>query len=141
MAAKQDHKDIGIKVKLPKGTCEDANCAFHGNVKVRGKSFVGTVVKSLMQKTAVVTWERRRYVPKYERYEKTNTKIKVHNPGCIAAEKGDKVRIIETRPLSKTKHFVIIEKMGTDLVFHQKEDAKDEIEKTKKKEEKPEEKE
>jgi small subunit ribosomal protein S17 len=122
------NKNIGIEVTAPKGKCEDANCAFHGTVKVRGKSFVGTIVKSLMQKTAVVSWERRRYVPKYERYEKVRTRIKVHNPGCISAEKGDKVKIMETRPLSKTKHFIIIEKLGEDFAFQQKEERQEDEE-------------
>ena len=134
--AKQTHKDIGIKVAPPLKGCDDSNCPFHGNLKVRGKTFTGTVVKSLMQKTAVVTWERKRFVPKYERYERIMTKIKVHNPVCISAEKGEKVRIAETRPLSKTKHFVIIEKVGEDFAYKHKEESKDEIEKTKSKEEK-----
>ena len=33
----------------------------------------------------------------------------VHNPTCIGAGVGDRVKIMECRPLSKTKHFCIIE--------------------------------
>ncbi len=127
---KQDHKDIGIKVAPPGKVCTDPNCPFHGTLKIRGKTFVATVVKSLMQKTAVVTWERRRFVQKFERYEKVRTKIKVHNPPCISAEKGETVKIAETRPISKTKHFTIIEKVGEDFAYKQKEESKDEIKKT-----------
>lgn len=130
---KQNHKNIGVKVTPPKKTCNDKNCPFHGEIKLRGKSFVGTIVKAAMQKTAVVIWTKKRYVPKYERNENARIKIKVHNPPCIAAEKGDKVRIRETRPLSKTKNFVIIEKMGEDFIYKQKEESKDNLVKEKEK--------
>jgi len=133
MASRQDHRNIGIKVTPPAATCKDKNCAFHGEIKVRGKTFEATVVKTLMQKTAVVTWERKRFVPKFERYEKAMTKLKVHNPTCINAVKGEKVMIAETRPLSKTKHFVIIQKVGQDFAFQQKEESKDEAAQKKKK--------
>ncbi|MCF7866552.1 30S ribosomal protein S17, partial [Candidatus Woesearchaeota archaeon] len=55
-----------------------------------------------------VEWERRKYIPKYERYEKRRTKVKAHNPEEIDAKVGDKVIIAETRPISKTKNFVVI---------------------------------
>jgi len=128
---KKNHKNIGIKVNAPEKTCTDKNCPFHGEIKLRGKSFVGTVTRAAMQKTAVIEWEIRRFVPKFERYEKAKTKIKVHNPTCISAEKGEKVRIAETRSLSKTKNFVIIEKIGEDFEYKQKEESKDDIEKKK----------
>jgi small subunit ribosomal protein S17 len=79
------------------------------NISVRGKSFVGTVVSSKMHRTVVVEWERRVLIPKYERYEKRKSKVKAHNPDTINAQEGDIVRIQETRPLSKTKHFVVLE--------------------------------
>lgn len=107
---KEETKNIGIEVVAPKDKCDDKNCPFHGTLGVRGKTFVGTVVKSEMRKTAIVEWQRTRMVPKYERYEKRKTKIKVHNPPCINAQAGDIVKIMETRPLSKTKNFVIVEK-------------------------------
>jgi small subunit ribosomal protein S17 len=37
------------------------------------------------------------------------TRVKAHNPESIDAKEGDTVRIAETRPLSKTKNFVVIE--------------------------------
>lgn len=103
-------KDIGIEVVPPAEKCDDKNCPFHGTLGVRGKIFTGTVVRSKMRKTAIIEWERVRAVPKYERYEKRKTRIKVHNPPCINAKEGDIVKVMETRPLSKTKNFVIIEK-------------------------------
>jgi small subunit ribosomal protein S17 len=103
-------KDIGIGVKPPKKGCEDPNCPFHGKLKVRGKLFEATVLRSRMQKTATVEWTRLRKVPKYERSEKARSRVKAHNPPCIKAGEGDTVTIAETRPLSKTKHFVIVSK-------------------------------
>lgn len=94
--------------------CNDKKCPFHGNVKVRGQSFTGRVISTKMQKTAVVERIYLHYIPKYERYEKRRTKLSVHNPSCVNAHIGDMVRIMECRPLSKTKHFVIIEKIKGD---------------------------
>ena len=80
----------------------------------RGREFVGTVISARMQKTVTVEWERRKYIQKYERYLKARTRIKAHNPSTLAAEEGDVVRIRECRPLSKTKSFVVVEKLGKD---------------------------
>lgn len=105
-------KNPGFGAIAPSESCNDTKCPFHGDLKIRGRTFTGTVTKSRSQKTATVSWERMYYIPKYERYEKRRTKIQVHNPPCINAEEGDIVNITECRPLSKTKHFVIIKKMG-----------------------------
>ena len=39
-----------------------------------------------------------------------NSRITAHNPPCLDAQRGDKVKIAECRPLSKTKNFVVVEK-------------------------------
>ena len=101
----------------------------------RGRQFVGTVLGAKMQKTATVEWERRRYVPKYERYETRRSRVKAHNPDEIAAEHGDRVVIAECRPLSKTKKFIIIEKLGKNVELLEKEQSADVIERGKKEEE------
>ena len=101
------NKEAGIKSE-----CSDKNCPFHGHVKLRGRSFVGLVVSDKMIKTVVVAWTRRLFVKKFERYEKKRSKINAHNPECINAKKGDLVKITETRPLSKTKTFVVTELIG-----------------------------
>jgi small subunit ribosomal protein S17 len=80
-------------------------------IGTRGRTFVGTVIAANMTKTATIEWGRRRFIPKFERYEKRRTKIKAHNPDSIGAVAGDKVRIEECRPLSKTKKFIIVEKL------------------------------
>ena len=93
----------------PKEKCEgDLNCPFHGSLKIRGRTFTGTVIKRNPHKTVTVEWPRTSYIQKYERYEKKRTRIKAHNPLCINAVIGDKVTIVETRPISKTKNFVIV---------------------------------
>ena len=104
-------KNIGIEVEAPKESCVDAHCPFHGEIKVRGRIFTGMVIKTDTHKSATVQWTRRHYLPKYERYELRRSKIRVHNPDCMKAMTGDKVKIAECRPISKTKHFVIIEKV------------------------------
>lgn len=119
-------KNIGLNVKKPKGKCEDSNCPFHGNLKCRGRTFTGTIISEKMQKSATVEWKRQSYIRKYERYEKKRSKVKAHNPTCIDAKQGDVVKIMECRPLSKTKNFVIIEVMGKEKGFEQRMEAKEE---------------
>jgi len=92
--------------------CDDVKCALHGTVEVRGRTFIGTVVSDKMQKTVTVGWPRLFYIPKFERYEKRRSKVKAHNPPCIAAKTGDTVKIAECRPIAKTVSFVIIEKLS-----------------------------
>jgi len=103
-------KQIGIDVPRPSGTCQDSKCPFHGSLKLHGRVFTGMVLATRSAKTATVGWERRYALPKYERYERRYTKLHAHNPSCINAQEGDLVTIAETRPLSKTKHFVVIQK-------------------------------
>ncbi|KAA0000575.1 MAG: 30S ribosomal protein S17 [Thermoplasmata archaeon] len=101
---------IGIDVEEPKEKCNDENCPWHGHLKVRGIILEGKVVSTAMQSTVVVERERLHYVPKYERYEKRTSRYKAHLPPCIEVKKGDEVVIMECRPLSKTKHFVVVAK-------------------------------
>ena len=101
-------KDETAKVE-PKVKCTDKACPFHGSTKLHGRTFKGLVISAKAPKTVTVVRERRYYLRKYERYEKRRTKLLVHNPGCINAKPGDEVIIKETRPLSKTKHFVVVE--------------------------------
>ena len=51
------------------------------------------------------------------------TKLHVHNPPCLNADIGEIVRVIETRPISKTKKFVVIKKIGDDLRYREKTEA------------------
>ena len=108
---KKTQKNIGLDgVTTPPASCTDRHCVFHGHNTIHGNHFNGTVLKSSAQRTAAVGWDRLFYIPKFERYEKRRTKIQVHNPPCIDAKIGDKVLIVECKPISKTKTFVIVQK-------------------------------
>jgi len=135
-------KNIGLKTRKPGKDCKDNNCPFHGSLKCRGRSFEGTIVSSRMQKTVNVEWERRNYLRKYERYEKRRSRVKAHNPTCINAVEGDIVKIMECRPLSKTKNFVIVEVLGREKGFEQRMEAEEEskVKKEEKKFEEPDDK-
>ncbi|MDP6627344.1 MAG: 30S ribosomal protein S17 [Methanopyri archaeon] len=92
--------------------CNDPRCPQHGTLSTRGSTHVGTVVSDKMHGTVIVHWGFNRYYPKFERFTKRSTRVAAHNPPCIGAKKGDVVRIAECRPLSKSKYFVVIEKLG-----------------------------
>lgn len=110
MVQTKQNKGIGIVITNPPSKeCNDKHCVFHGDLKIRGRQFTGFVKKAAAQKTAVVQWDRLFELPKFERFEKRRTIIKVHNPECVNAKVGDKVSLVECRPISKTKHFVIVE--------------------------------
>ena len=95
-------------------TCTDARCAAHHHLSIRGRRFTGVVLAAKAQKTATIEWTRRRYIPKFERYEVAQTRVHAHNPACIGAKPGDLVEIAESRRLSKTKSFVITKKLGVE---------------------------
>ena len=74
----------------------------------RRKIRVGTVVSQKMEKTAVVAVDSYRTHPLYKKILRRVKKLKVHDPNNECGL-GDKVRIIETRPLSKTKRWRLLE--------------------------------
>ena len=78
---------------------------------VRGRELVGTVIKTGAPKTVTMEFPRLMYLPKYERYEKRRSRIKVHIPDGIVVKEGDKIKAVETRPISKTKNFILVEVM------------------------------
>jgi small subunit ribosomal protein S17 len=102
-------RDIGIKANPPKMTCEDPKCPWHGTLPVRGQVVDGKVVSAKAQRTATIEKEYLHMIPKYERYERRRSRIVAYKPDCIDVKNGDFVRIAECRPLSKTKHFVVVE--------------------------------
>jgi small subunit ribosomal protein S17 len=109
---KQNARNIGIEVEKPKKACEDDKCPFHGTLPVRGKTFVGRVMTDKGAKTVIVRWEYSRYNAKYQVYERRHSKVAAYNPECIGAKRDDIVKIAECRPLSKTKKFVVIERVN-----------------------------
>jgi small subunit ribosomal protein S17 len=72
------------------------------------KEKIGVVVSDKMEKSIVVMVERRLMHPKYGKYVKRSSKFTAHdeNNDCHT---GDKVRIAETRPLSKNKCWRLVE--------------------------------
>ncbi|WP_117594703.1 30S ribosomal protein S17 [Haloprofundus halophilus] len=104
---------IGLNVPEPEESCSDANCPFHGSLAVRGQTLEGTVASTDMDKTVIVEREYDVRVPKYDRYMKRRSRVPAHAPPCVELEEGDTVRIAETRPLSKTKSHVVVEKIAS----------------------------
>jgi len=103
-------RNIGIEgLEPPKKECNDKKCPWHGNVKVRGRIFEGRIVSIRPQRTAIIEMEYFHYLPKYERYERRHSKLYAHLPPCIDASIGEIAVIGETRKLSKTKSFVVLQ--------------------------------
>ncbi len=103
---------VGMGIKPPKERCSDSKCPFHGTLSVRGRTFEGVVVSDKMSRAVTIEMERMHVIPKYERYERRTSKLHAHNPPCITARTGDRVKIMECRRLSKTKSFVVVQKLG-----------------------------
>ena len=72
------------------------------------KVYVGEVVSDKMDKTIVVEISTLRQHSKYRKRIKKSTKLTAHDENNKAKE-GDLVRVMETRPLSKTKRFRLVD--------------------------------
>ena len=72
------------------------------------KTRIGVVVSDKMDKTIVVATNRRVRHPLYGKYIKRTSKFKAHDEENICGI-GDTVRVMETRPLSKDKHWRLVE--------------------------------
>jgi len=79
------------------------------SLKVRGAVFEGKVVSAKADKTVTVERKLVTFVKKFERYKKKRSRIRAHNPPEINAKEGDTVRIGETRKISKSKAFTVME--------------------------------
>jgi small subunit ribosomal protein S17 len=75
---------------------------------VSKKVYTGTVVSNKMDKTVVVAVKRLFQHPVYKKTVKRVTKFKAHDEKD-KCQIGDIVKIIETKPLSKEKRWVVIE--------------------------------
>ena len=73
----------------------------------KGKILSGVVVSDKMKDTVVVFVERYEKHPKYDKFVKSKKKFKAHDAGNTK-KIGDKVSIVETKPISKDKHFMIV---------------------------------
>lgn len=75
-----------------------------------GRMIKGTVVSDKMAKTIVVEITRLRKHPKYKKYHKVSHRYKVHDPEQ-KFHVGDRVLFKETRPISKDKRWVAVQKI------------------------------
>lgn len=71
------------------------------------KTFQGKVISTKMDKTAIVSVQRFIKHEKYKKYLKISKKFKAHDEDNSAVV-GTEVTIVETRPMSKDKHFKIL---------------------------------
>jgi small subunit ribosomal protein S17 len=74
------------------------------------KTLIGKVVSTKMTKTVVVMVERKFRHAVYHKVIIRHKKYKVHNEK-LDLKLGDTVKIEETKPISKDKHFMVIEKL------------------------------
>ena len=77
-------------------------------VKSGKKEFVGIVKSDKMTKTIVVAIETLKLHPLYKKYVKRVKKVKAHDEKNDA-KIGDRVRVVECRPLSREKHWKLVE--------------------------------
>ncbi len=68
------------------------------------KHVEGVVKSALMEKTISVVVERRMKHPKYGKYLKKRSVFKAHDENN-EAKRGDRVELVSTRPMSKSKHW------------------------------------
>ena len=80
-------------------------------MKGNRKTLTGQVVSNKMDKTIVVKVETLRQHPRYKKYTKHSKKYKAHDEDNTCGI-GDKVRIVETRPISKEKRWQVMEILG-----------------------------
>ena len=82
-------------------------------MKERGmrRTLVGQVVSNAMDKTVVVRVERLVQNPQYKKYVRRYSKFLAHDE-ANACEVGDRVQIIEHRPISKRKRWMVQETLS-----------------------------
>jgi small subunit ribosomal protein S17 len=77
------------------------------------KKLVGTVVNNQTDKTALVLVERLTKHRTYNKYVRKRKKYMAHDPQNMC-QVGDKVRIIESRPLSKRKRWHVVARINSE---------------------------
>ena len=78
---------------------------------VRGRQLIGVVVSDKMKKTVVVAVSRLHQHSKYKKYYKVTRKFKAHDESNLY-HTGDKIMIRETKPISKDKRWVVVDKIN-----------------------------
>ena len=75
------------------------------------RTLVGDVISDKMDKTVVVVVRTRRQHTRYKKYIEHSKKFKAHDEGNDC-KIGDRVKLVETRPLSKEKRWRVLEKLA-----------------------------
>src|SRR5712671_2397045 len=91
----------------PTGTASAVNAAKSARARGNRVQKVGIVSSDKMQKTVVVRVDRLVLHRKYRRYVRRTSKFMAHDE--LGSTTGDRVRIVETRPLSARKRWRVVE--------------------------------
>ena len=83
------------------------------------KTRIGVVVSNKMNKTVTIAIERRVPHPIYKKYFKKTTKLMVHDEKQECGI-GDKIKVMETRPLSKNKRWRLVEIVEKECYYLKK---------------------
>ncbi|MFX1389879.1 MAG: 30S ribosomal protein S17 [Promethearchaeota archaeon] len=114
-------RNIGIPgvnpPKIKAEECKDQSCPFHGTTRIRGKITQGIIVSKKSRNTVIIRRDYVQFVKKYQRYERRNTRLACHLPDCLShdLQVGDLVRVGESRKISKTKAFIVLEKISSGV--------------------------
>ncbi|MBN1802937.1 MAG: 30S ribosomal protein S17 [Candidatus Lokiarchaeota archaeon] len=103
----------GVNPPKSKEDCMDKYCPFHGSTKIRGKITKGVIVNKKARNSVIIRQDYVKFVKKYQRYERRNSRLACHLPECLRQEMqvGDLVIVGESRKISKTKAFVVLDKI------------------------------
>lgn len=101
----ENQENITAEANAPEANAPEAPQA--GESRSNRSQKVGTVASDKMTKTVVVRVDRLVRHRKYRRYVRRTSKFMAHDE--LGATVGDKVRIVETRPLSARKRWRVVE--------------------------------
>jgi small subunit ribosomal protein S17 len=108
-------RNIGVPGVTPPTAkeCNDLSCPFHGNTRIRGKITQGVVVSKKSTKTVIIRQDYVQFDKKFQRYERRNSRMACHLPECLrnVIQIGDLVIVGESRKISKTKAFIVLDKV------------------------------
>lgn len=114
-------RNIGIPGVVPPKVkteeCKDESCPYHGNTRIRGKITKGIIVSKKSKNTVIIRRDYVQFIKKYQRYERRNTRLACHLPNCLIHDIaiGDLVRVGESRKISKTKAFIVLDKISSGV--------------------------
>ena len=106
-------KSVGLGFKTPKTAVEgkyiDQKCPFTGNVSIRGRIMRAQVRSTKMKRSIVIRRDYLHYIEKYQRYMKRHKNFTVHCSPAFEPKVGDEVIVGQTRPLSKTIRYNVLQ--------------------------------